>query len=287
MQHWTRRTAALAAIALTAAAGIAADDERTATVAIERAEVTVSGSSVVVEGETSHTGGVVVADDTGDAQFPGFGLDIESASIEQVDGDLLEFRLTVADLQADVLAAARMEWPVVSIDGAEVELWAWRTYANALTSDPSPDWTFTVASISDAGFLESPADGELDGSTFVWRVAASTFGAREGAWLSGSDEFGDPLLVNPVASSCGAAGLLSCGSSFDTLAQDVPFVVGGSARLELRDAKGRLVGEAPGKVRRGTFTASIGDVAKGTYELTIIAEYADVATEKVVKVVVR
>ncbi len=282
-----RTTACALLLPLAVAATVAADgEEPTATVAIERADVSVDGSTIAVQGETSFTGGLVLTDDTGDASFPGMGFDIESAAISQIDDSTIEFAITVADLDPDTLPVTRMEFPVQSIAGAEIELWAWRTYANALTSDPSADWTFTVATIAPAGFSETAAEGELDGSTFVWRVPLASVGGRPGAWLSGSDEFGDPLLVDPIISSCGAAGGFTCGTQFDDLAQTEPFMIGGSARIVLFRAGGGFVDEAVGKVRRGTFTAVLGDVAPGEYELRIIAEYADVFVEKVVPVTV-
>ncbi len=266
---------------------VAADDGPTASVAIERVEVVAGEGSIGIEGETSFAGGLVLTDEVGDASLAGAGFDIAGASVEQLDDDLLEFRITVDDLALDAVPVARMEFPVTSVDGAAVELWAWRTYANALTTDPGVEWTFTVATIGPDGFLESAADGELDGSTFTWRVPASMLGTRAGAYLSGADEFGDPLRPDPIASSCGAAGLLSCGTTYDRLEQDVPFVVGGSARVELRSPKGAFLDEVVGKVRRGIFTAAFTDLAPGPYLVRVVAEYADVFVVEEFEVTVR
>ncbi len=276
--HRTTRLAAAAVTAALALTTVAAESESGAEASFDELNVVVDDGTIVVTGSSSWNGEPVVVgvDATGDATM--VGTDFGTATLTHTADGLLVAELELVDGLPEIATSPEgifFEWNVdVSGSSDQVALQAKYTNYN------SPGgWFFAVStfgtdpSTGTGTFTSSAVDGEYTGSHLVWRVDPAMLGATEG----------DKLLQGgrgPIRSSIGGAGLFTWTvAHFDDMMMD-KFVLGGGARVVVKDAAGEDVESVQAKVRRGAFSAAISDLPAGTYTVEVITEYGDAKTSE-------
>ncbi len=275
-----KRTFRLAAAALTAALVVpvlAATSDAGAEASFDDVSVVVQDGAILVTGSSSFNGAPVVvgADATGDAMMAG--TDFGTATLTQGEDGLITAELELVDGFPETATSPEgiyFEWNIDVPGGDAVALTAKYLNYNAPGGWFFAVTTYTVDPTTGSGsFSSAAADGEWTGSHLTWRVDPAQLGASAG----------DKLLQGsrgPIRSSISGAGLFTLtAQNFDDMLMD-KFVVGGGARVIVRDAAGEDVDAKQAKVRRGAFSAAFSDLAPGTYSVEVITEYGDASVSK-------
>ncbi len=274
-----KRTTRLAAAALTAALALPAiaAGEGEAAASLDAVSVVVDSGSIIVTGTSSYNGAPVVVgtDAAGDATMPG--SDFGTVTMTQGEDGLITAELQLLDGFPETATSPEgiyFEWNIDVPGGDAVALTAKYVNYNAPGGWFFAVTTYTTDPTTGSGsFSSAAADGEYNGSALVWRVSPAQLGASAG----------DKLLQGsrgPIRSSVSGAGLFTFTiTNFDDMLMD-KFVVGGGARVIVRDAAGEEVEKKQAKVRRGSFSAAIADLPAGTYTVEVITEYGDASASE-------